>query len=184
MRGRLGGRWELGGRRVSAGSERTGEPSAHLLRVGLNLGDVIELRHDRFHHSLAFFDVSHFPATEDDRHDHLILVLEKVSGLVNFEFDVVIACFGAEADFLDLGVVNVGLVVLLLLLVLELAEVHNSADRRLLIRRHFDEIQPGVAGDPHRFVRWDDAQLTAISSDYSDRADPNLLIDAMLLLDG
>ena len=78
---------------------------------------------------------------EDDRHDHFVLVLQESTGLVHFEFDVVIARLGSNANFFDFALMDVGLVLFLLLLVFEFAEVHDSTNGRPLIGRHFDQIQ-------------------------------------------
>ena len=78
------------------------------------------MRDDLLHHPLSLVDVGQFAAAEDDGYHHLVFVKEEVLRLVDLELDVVLACLGTEPDLLDLGVMNVGFVVLLFLLVLEL----------------------------------------------------------------
>ena len=70
------------------------------------LADFQQLCDDLVHHLPAFVDVGQFAAAEDDGDEHLVLVLEKALRLLDLELDVVIAGLGAEADFLDLGVVR------------------------------------------------------------------------------
>jgi hypothetical protein len=79
---------------------------------------------------------------------------------------------------------DVGLVLLLLLLVLELAEVHDPADRRLLVGRHLHQIQPRLPRDGESLLGRDDAELAALCGYDPDRRDADLLVDAMLFLDG
>jgi hypothetical protein len=70
---------------------------------------------------------------------------------------IVIADLRPQPDFFVLAVVNVAFVLPLLLLVLEFAEVHDSANRRLLGGRHFDKIEPERAGLLERLVPGDDS---------------------------
>ena len=139
---------------------------------------------DVFHDPLSLVDVGEFAAAKHHRHDHLVFVLKEPLGLVHLELDVVISRLGAESNLLDLRLMDVGFVLFLLLLVFELAEVHDPADGRLLVGRHLDQIETRLAGDGECFLRGDDAKLATVGADDPDRSDPNLLIDAMLLLDG
>ena len=70
-----------------------------------------------------------------------------------------IARLRADADFFDPHLMGLALVLPLLLLVLELAEVHDPADGRALVGRHFDQVQPGLAGLGQGIRRGHDAQL-------------------------
>jgi hypothetical protein len=81
-------------------------------------------------------------------------------------------------------VVDVGLVKFLLLLVLELAEVHDSADGRLLVGRHLDEVEAGLTREIQGLLGGDDPELASLRRDHADRRDADLLVDAMLLVDG
>jgi hypothetical protein len=75
-------------------------------------------------------------------------------------------------------------VLLLLLLILELAEVHDPADRRLLVGSHLHQIQTGFPREAECLLRGDDAELPAFGGDDPNRRDPNLLVYAVLLLYG
>jgi hypothetical protein len=111
-------------------------------------------------------------------------VLQEALGLIHLELDVVLARFRPQPDLLDLRVMNVCFVLLLLLLVLELAEIHDPADGRLFVGCHLDQIEPRLTREIERLFRGDDPELTPFGGDDSDRGDPNLIVDAMLLLDG
>ena len=58
-------------------------------------------------------------------------------------------------------------------------------DRRLdVLRFYLDEIEARLPSAVEGLFRRDDPELSAIGGDHPDRRDPDLLIDAMLLLDG
>jgi hypothetical protein len=88
-----------------------------------------------------------FATPEHDRHDHLILVLQEAFCLIDLEIDVVFARLRTESNLFDFRLMDVRAVEFLLLLVLELAEVHDPADRRLFVWSHLDEIKPTLPGD-------------------------------------
>ena len=75
----------------------------------------------------------------------------------------------AETDFLVLAVVRMAFVLPLLLLVLEFAEVHDSANGRLLRRRDLDQIETCGPGLLQRFVGTDDSQLRSVVTNDADR---------------
>ena len=167
-----------------ARGEGADQSLAHLLRRGIHLTDRFELYEEIPHHALPFVDVGQFATTKHDRDDHLVLVLEEATGLVDLELDVVLARLGAEADLLDLRLVNVGFVLFFLLLILELAEVHDPADGRFLVRGNLDQIKPSLPSASQRLVGGDDSELPTFGGDHADRGNPNLLVDAMILIDG
>jgi hypothetical protein len=77
-------------------------------------------------------------------------------------------------------VVRVALVLSLFLLVFELAEVHDAADRGLLQRRDLDQIESRGAGLLKRFVRGDDPELGPVVGNHADGRNADLLIDPLL----
>ena len=170
--------------RVLFGGERADEPPAHLLRRGVHLPHGVELFEDHSHHPLSFVDVCQLAASEHDRHDDFVLVLQKTFCLIHLEINVVLACLGSQPNFLDFRLVDVCAMEFFLLLVLELAEVHDPTDRRLLVRGHLDQVEAGLASAIQRLFRRDDPELFTVAGDDPDRRDPDLLVDAMLLLDG
>ena len=121
-----------------------------------------------------------FTATEEDGDLHLVLVLQESFCLFDFEINVVLASLRAKADFLSLGLVSViAAVFLFVLFVLELAEVHDSADGWLFIRSHFHQIQSRVAGAVQCFVGGDDPKLCSVGTDDANRGDTNLVVDTI-----
>ena len=89
-------------------------------------------------------------------------MLEEALRLVHLELDVVLARFGPQSDLLDLRVMNVCFVLFFLLLVLELAEIHDPADGRLLVGSHLHQIEPGFTGKTERLFGGDDAELSPL----------------------
>ena len=75
----------------------------------------------------------------------LSLWVRNLPGLVQLDLNVMLAGLRPHADFLELALVRVRPVLLLLLLVLEFAVVHDAADWRPLIGGNFHEIQIGFA---------------------------------------
>jgi len=92
----------------------------------------------------------------------------------------VIAGFGPKANFLQFLLMRLGFVLLLLLLQkLELAVVHDLADRRPLLGGHLDQIQLRFARQIQRLLRRHDAQLFPIDANEADRTDANLFVHAL-----
>ena len=169
---------------VLLGRKRADQSTAHLLRRGVDFPHGVELFDDRLHDPLSFINVGEFASPEHDRHDDLVFVLQEALCLIDLEIDVVLARLGTESNFLDFRLMDVRAVEFLLLLILELAEVHDPADGRLFVRCHLDEIEASLAGAVQRLFRRDDPELFAVTGDHPDRRDPDLLVNAMLLLDG
>ena len=93
---------------------------------------------------------------------------------------------GAKLLFLDDGLLLVlaRLARLLSRLVLELAVVHDLADRRSGVRGYFDKVEIGVRGDAESVFDAHDAYLLAAGSDQSDFRYADALVDAGLSADG
>ena len=70
----------------------------------------------------------------------------------------------------------------LLLLILELAEIHDSANRRPLVGSHFDEVEPDFAGKLKRFGRGNHAEHLSLVIDDADRTEADLFVDPLLCL--
>jgi hypothetical protein len=90
-----------------------------------------------------------------------------------------------EADRLQdrVGLVLAGLTVLDGRLVLELAEVHELADRGSGHGRDLDEVEVGLLGQPQRVADGDDADLLAVGPDQSHLGDADPVVDAWLSAD-
>ena len=68
------------------------------------------------------------------------------------------------------------LVLLLLLLVFELAEVENFADRRIGVGRNLDQVESRIVGRLKRLVDGYDADLFAVGIYQAHASDLNILI--------
>src|SRR5262249_16104704 len=94
-------------------------------RVLLELGHFFQLLDEPVDEFVAFVDVRVLAAAEDDREDHLVLVRQELFRPVDLGHQVVVADFRAEPQLFVFAVMSVTFVLPLLLLVLELAEVHD-----------------------------------------------------------
>jgi hypothetical protein len=95
--------------------------------------------------------------------------------LANLGFDVMLTRFGAQADFFGFGLVSL-LAGLLALFVLVFAEVHDSAYRRLFIRRDFDQIQACISSTIECFVGGNNAVLRSVRTNDPNWRNSNLTI--------
>jgi hypothetical protein len=134
-------------------------------------------------HFAAFLNVGQLSTTEHDRDNDLIFVLQKAARLRYLKGDIVLARFGTNANFLRLGVMNVSFGEFLLLLVLELAEVHDAAHRGPLIGSNFHQIQICVPRLGQSFVGADDSEQRSIGADYPNRRNSNLLVNPLRAFD-
>ena len=69
-------------------------------------------------------------------------------------------------------------------LVLELAVVHELADRRAGRRRDLDEVEVRLLGESQGVLDADDADLLAVGADEPDLGDADPVVDAGLGADG
>lgn len=150
------------------GSHRGDHASTVLLRGGFNFSEFGKFGDHGFHDFPSFFDVSHLTTAEEDRNLDLVFVLQEPAGLSNFGVDVVLTRLGTKANFLGPSLVRVGAVVFLLVLfVLVLAEVHDSANRRLFVGSHLNKIKASLASSTQGVVGRNDAQLSTVGSNNS-----------------
>jgi hypothetical protein len=94
------------------------------------------------------------------------------------ELVVVLVDLRPELDLLDLDhpLVLFRFAAALLLLVLVLAEVHDSADRRYRSGRDLDEVEPLLLGDSQRGRRRHDPELLSGLVNHADFANTNALV--------
>lgn len=121
-------------------------------RILFYLGDVRKLFDQPIDELESLVDVGILAASEDYRADYLVAILQKLAGMVFLGYEVMLTNLRAQANFLVLPVMHVPFVLTLLLLVLEFAEIHDSADRGLFHRGDFHEIQSRLAGFVQSFV--------------------------------
>jgi hypothetical protein len=120
-----------------------------------------------------------FATTEDDGEDYLVLLGQELLGAIDLGHQVVVADFGADAEFFVFAVVRVAFVLPLLLLVLEFAEIHDSANGRLFLGRDFHKVEAKVAGTLKGVDSFQDAELVAFRSDDADRCIADLFVDPL-----
>ncbi len=84
--------------------------------------------------------------------------------------------------FLDHPLVLFRFAAALLLLVLVLAEVHDSADRRYRSRGDLDEVEPLLLGDGQRGRRRHDPELLSRLVDHADFTDTDALVGANAII--
>lgn len=145
------------------GSQSSDNLLALLERWLLELRILRQIVEDMFHDATAFIDVGHFSASEHHRDYDLVLVLQKPDGLAYFRFDIVIASLRTQADFLGLRLVCL-LSGLFILLVLVLAEVHDSTNRWSLVRSYFHQIQSSFSSSTESVFDGDDSILSSIGA--------------------
>ncbi|GLS81966.1 hypothetical protein GCM10007893_28240 [Paracoccus marinus] len=83
---------------------------------------------------------------------------------------------GAELHFLDLDdlLVLAGFGFALLLFVLELAHIHDLADRRRGVGRNLDQIEPDLLRQLDAACGGDDADVFAVRADQADLGDADM----------
>jgi len=123
--------------------------------------------------------VRHLAAAEAQGDLHLVAFAEEFQHGAHLHIVIVGIGPGTELDLLDLDDVLLlaGLGLAFLLLVLELAEVHDLADRRFRVRRDLDKIKTGLFGHHHGTGGGDDSDVLAIGADQSDLGAADSLVD-------
>ena len=153
-------------------------PPLHLRRL-LTFGDRLQFLLQALDQLVAFFGVGVFAAAEDDGEDDFVLLGQELFGTIDLGHQVVVADFRANAELFVLAVVRVAFVLPLLLLVLEFAVIHDSANGRLLLGRDFYKIEAEVFGALKGFSSFEDAELVAFRSDDADRRIADLFVDPL-----
>src|SRR5258706_6909472 len=116
---------------------------------------------------------------------HLITIAEEPDCVLELEIVVVLVDVGPELDLFEVDDFLLLLrdVSLLLLLVEELAEVHDAAHRRLSRRRHLHEVENLLLCPPQSLFDRHDAGLRAVSFDQAHLTYPDALVDPRCLVD-
>ena len=123
--------------------------------------------------------VDHLAPAEPDRHLGLVAVLQEPPDVPRLELKVVLVRLRAHLDFFDLDdrLLLASVLRPPALLVLELAEVHDPADRRRRFRRDLDQVELPLLRDPERLGDRQDTELLALRADDPDFPRPNALVD-------
>ena len=90
--------------------------------------------------------VSDLTAAETNAEFDLFALAQPFGGPLDVELKVIFVRFGAQLDLLDgdLDLILLGFALLAALFILEFAVIHDAADRRFGIWRHFNQIQPNI----------------------------------------
>ena len=126
----------------------------------------------------------HFAATEAQRDLGLVAVFQELDEVAQLDAVVAFIGAGAELDFLDLDdlLLQLGFVGLLLLGVLELALVHQAADRWDRVWRDLDQVDVLFLGHAERFRQAHDAQWFVVHTVQAHFWMGDLAVDAILFV--
>ena len=144
----------------------------------------LEIRADPLEQTHAELLVRHLAAAETKRDLRLVPFAEKLDQVA--QLDLVVAFVGARTklDFLDLDLLQLELrlVLLLALPVLELAVIHDPADRGLGGGGDFDQVELRCLGLGQRFGKRDDAELLTLHPYESNLGRVDLAVEPLMLL--
>ena len=151
-----------------------------------HLCDILRIFDHSVEHGLPTVFMHDFPTSEKDGYLASVATFNEAADVVHLGLVVVLVRFGAKLDFLDLdnGLALFGFLLFLLGFVLELAVIHDTADRRIRFFRHFYEIQPQFFGRCDCLVAAQDSKLFAFCADdaYFPRSDLLITPDQILRL--
>src|SRR5512140_1402941 len=156
------------------------------LRSRLHLRDVGDRLHDVLQDlEAALRGVGEFPSAEPDGHLALVAFLKEAADMLQLRVQVVLFRLRPDLDLLDL---DDGLLLPRLLLplardVLELAEIHDPADRRRVHGGHFDQIEVLGPRALERLRRVHDTQLLHFGAHEPDFRYLDLFVDSGFLGD-
>lgn len=160
--------------------------SAVLLRVRLDEPEVLDVRSEALQQSVAEFRPGLLATTEHDRDLDLVALLEEPNDVTLLGVIVVRVDLRPELHFLDdrVRLVLARLTGLHGRLVLELAVVHELADRRACGRRDLDQVEVVLLRELKRLGKRHDADLLAAGTDKPYLGNANPVVDAGLGADG
>jgi hypothetical protein len=127
----------------------------------------------------------HFAAPELDGGLDLVSFPQEPDGVLELEVVVMLVDVGPELDLFDVDdlLLLLRLVGLLLLLVEELAEVHDAADRRLGRRGHLHQVESRCLSHPQGLLHRHDSGLATFGVDQAHLAYPDAVVDPRCLVD-
>ena len=132
--------------------------------------------------ALANIRMSHLTPAKCNGHLDLVAGVEKLRCLPTFSFKIVIIDLGPDPDLFELNdvLITSGLPFLPALLVSKFPVIHQPANGRNGIRRHFDEIKATFPRHIKRFASRHNSNLRALVINQPDLANPNPLVNASL----
>ena len=119
-----------------------------------------------------------FTASEEHGHLAAIAILEERADVLEFGLVVMFVRLGTHLDFLDLhdSLTLFRVLLLFLLLVLELAVVHDAADRRRGVGRNLHQVTANFAGHGNGLIALQNTQLFPFRADDTHFPGVNQLI--------
>ena len=164
------------------GAEHHDHVAAVLLRRALDEAELDDVLGESLQQPEAQLGAGLLATAEHDRDLHLVAGLEEPLDVALLGAVVVRVDLRPELDLLDHGVdlVLAGLTGLQSRFVLELAEVHELADRRAGRGGHLDQVEVSLLGQPQRVLDAHDADLLAVGSDEPHLGYPDAVVDAGL----
>ena len=118
-----------------------------------------EVFFDPQHDGHAEFLVRHLTSAELQLHLQLVALVEELLGVANFRQVIVTVDVDPEFDLFDFAGMRFFVLFLLGQLVAVFAEVDNTADRRVGIGRHFDQVEPQLLRPTQRVGQFEDPEL-------------------------
>ena len=161
----------------------------HRHRSSFETGLRVDLgcRAHRFEHVVEDlrpqFGVCHLSTTELQRDLDLVALFDESDDVACLGVEVAPADLRPVLDFLHrhVGRLLPRFLGLLALFVLELAVIHDPANGRVGVGRHFDEVEFEASGHPQRIGDRLDSELVAGGSDETDFTGSDAVVDAMLI---
>src|SRR5437868_7694382 len=165
------------------GREDHGHEFSFELRIALDLPHIGELLRDPIYNLTSELRVGDLPTAKHQRHLHLVSLLKELARVASLGHEVVLFDARAVLHFLEVNDVLLlfGLASHLGLLELELPVIHDAGHGRPRHWCNFHQIQSLLDRRGKRGFDIHDAKLRAIGSDYSDRTDADLFVDAYAL---
>ena len=166
------------------GSEHHDHLATFKLRLHFDLGFLGKLITDAMHDLCTEILVSHFTTAVAQRDLGLISIGQETAKRTQLGLIVIFVSGRTELNFLDLNnlLTSLHFLGLLLLLIAELAVIHQAANRRLGIRRDLNEINVVVLSHAKSFGCRNNTDLGAIDAGQSDLRYPNLTIDSVVAI--
>lgn len=153
--------------------------SSFHLRPDFDNRNILKFGDKSLQRPLPKFHVGDFPTTEHYGDLGLVPLFQETADVFDLECKVMVVGLGAEFHFLDLDMhlLLLGFLKFFTLLVFELAEVHDPADRRHRSRRHLYQVKLLGFRKRQCLLNGQDAELLAVSPYYPDFSGPYGLID-------
>ncbi len=128
----------------------------------------------------------HLTAPEAKRKLYLVAIFKEALGGPHLHVIIMIVDVRAHLDLLDLDdlLLLAGLVGLFLGLILEPPVVHDLADRRRLVRRDLDQVQPRPYGEFKRALNRDGAVVFTLAINQLNFMNADFLVCPRSILDG